>query len=140
MIQRIQSVWLLLSAVQAFLTLNISFFSGNILVENVKQFQKFTAMSSMLLMILTVIVLVGSLVTIFLYRNRNMQWKISMALFFISIINLVLYFVATRNFVPGEWSYDLSAVAAILIPIWLLTAARKIYNDEKLVKSVDRLR
>ena len=140
MIQRSQTLWLLVSAILAFLTLKISFFSGNLLVENVKQFQKFTAMSNMLLMILTVIAAVGSLVTVFLYKNRNTQWKICLSLFGVAVINLVLYFVASGNFVPGEWSYDLTAIAAIAIPVFLLLAARGIYKDEKLVKSVDRLR
>jgi hypothetical protein len=140
MVQRLQSLWLLLACVLAFLTLKVPFFSGNILVSNAKVYQQFNAMSYMLLMILTVIVAAGSLVTIFLYKNRNLQWKVSLVLFVFSILNIIMFFVATGAFVAGEYTYNLTCVAAIAIPIFLLMAARGIYKDEKLVKSVDRLR
>jgi hypothetical protein len=51
-----------------------------------------------------------------------------------------MFFIATGAFVANEWSYNLTSVAAIAIPVFLLMAARAIYKDEKLVKSVDRLR
>jgi hypothetical protein len=140
MIQRLQSLWLLLACVFAFLTLKIPFFSGNILINNASVYQEFTAMSYMLLMILTVIVGAGSLVAIFLYNNRNLQWKVALVLFVFSVLNLVMFFIATGAFVPKEWSYNLTSFAAIIIPVLLLAAARGIYKDEKLVKSVDRLR
>jgi hypothetical protein len=140
MIQRLQSLWLLFASVLAFLTLKIPFFSGNILANNAKVYQEFNAMSYMLLMILTVIVAAGSLVAIFLYKNRNLQWKVALVLFIFSILNLIMFFIATGAFVANEWSYNLTSVAAIAIPVFLLMAARAIYKDEKLVKSVDRLR
>jgi hypothetical protein len=140
MIQRLQSLWLLFATVLAFLTLKIPFFSGNILINNVKVYQEFNAMSYMLLMILTVIVAAGSLVVIFLYKNRNLQWKVALVLFIFSILDLIMFFIATGAFIPNEWSYNLTSVAAIAIPVFLLMAARAIYKDEKLVKSVDRLR
>lgn len=140
MIQRLQSLWLLIAAVLAFVTLKVPFFSGNILVENVQQYQYYSAMSSVLLMILTVIVAGGALITIFLFKDRNTQWKIALALFFISIVNIVLYFIASRTFVVGNWNYSLTAIVAIAVPIFLLMAVRSIYKDEKLMKSLDRLR
>lgn len=140
MIQRLQSIWLLIASVLAFVTLKFSFFSGNILVENVKQFQKFTAMSNILLMILTVVVAAGSLVTIFLFKDRNTQWKVTLALCLLSVVNIILFFVATGTYVPNEWSYDLTAIVAIAVPVFLLMAVRGIYRDEKLMKSLDRLR
>lgn len=140
MIQRIQSLWLLFASVFAFLTLKLPFFSGNILVNNANVYQEFTAMSYMLLMILTVIVAAGSLVTIFLFRNRSLQWKIALMLFVFSILNIIMFYIATGAFVVKEWSYNLTSVLALAVPVFLVMAARAIYKDEKLVKSVDRLR
>lgn len=140
MIQRLQSLWLLFASVLAFLTLKLPFFSGNILVNNVKVYQEFTAMSYMLLMILTVIVAAGSLVTIFLYRNRSLQWKIALVLFVFAILNVIMFYVATGAFIVNEWSYNLTSVCSLAIPVFLVMAARAVYKDEKLVKSVDRLR
>lgn len=140
MLQRLQTVWLLLASVLAFVSLKISFFSGNILIENVKQFQNFTAMSNMLLMILTVGAGIASLITIFLFKDRKLQIKICFAVLAVAVLNIVLYYLQTKNFVAGEWTFDLTSVVTIAIPFLLFLAIRGIYKDDRLVKSVDRLR
>ncbi len=140
MLQRLQTLWLIIASLLAFATLKFSFFSGNIIVDNVKQFQRFTAMSSMLLMILTVAVAISSLIIIFLFKDRKLQLKIALAVLFMSLLNLLLYYLQTKNYIPAEWTLDLTSVFASAIPFFLLFAIRGIYKDEKLVKSVDRLR
>lgn len=140
MIQRLQTLWLLFAAGLAFASLKLSFFSGNLLVNNVKQFQRFTAMSSIFLMILTVAVAIAALIAIFLYKNRKTQLKITIAVFVVSLVNVLLAYMQTKNFVPDEWSYDISSVTYIAIPVLVAFAIRGIYKDEKLVKSADRLR
>lgn len=140
MLQRLQTVWLLLVAVLAFVSLKVSFFSGNILVENAKQFQNFTAMSNMLIMILTVGVGMASLITIFLFKDRKLQIKIGFAVLAVAVLNIVLYYLQTKNYVPEEWTFDITSLITIAIPFLLFLAIRGIYKDEKLVKSVDRLR
>jgi glucose uptake protein GlcU len=140
MLQRLQTVWLLLAAVLAFVSLKVSFFSGNILVENAKQFQNFTAMSNMLIMILTVGVGIASLITIFLFKDRKLQIKISFAVLAVAVLTIGLYYLQTKNYVPEEWTFDLTSLVTVAIPFLLFLAIRGIYKDEKLVKSVDRLR
>jgi len=140
MIQRLQTLWLLFAAILAFATFNISFFSGYLLVDNIKQFQRFTAMSNIFLMIFTVVVCVGSLVTIFLYKNRNLQFKVSLILFALSLLNLVFYYMGYNKLIETDRTVGITAVIALAIPLFLLIAARGIYLDHKLVKSVDRLR
>ncbi len=140
MIQRIQTLWLLFASALAFATLKISFFSGNIIVENVKQFQHFTAMGNIFLMILTVVVALGSLIAIFLFKNRKLQMRIASGMMVLSIVNLVLYYLQTKNFIPSDWSFDLTSLLAIAIPFFLFFATRGIYKDAKLLRSVDRLR
>ncbi|MEA3424681.1 MAG: DUF4293 domain-containing protein [Bacteroidota bacterium] len=140
MLQRIQTIWLLLVSGLAFASLKLSFFSGNILVDNVKQFQSFTAMSHLLIMILTVGVGIASLISIFLFGNRQLQIKISFGVLAVALLNILLYYLQTKNFVPNEWSFDLTSLVTIAIPFLLFLAIRGIYKDEQLVKSVDRLR
>jgi len=140
MLQRSQTLWLLCASVLAFTTLKISFFSGNIIVDNVKQFQRFTAMGSIPLMILTVTVAIASLITVFLYKDRKLQMKISLATLVLSLLNMLLYYWQTKNFVANEWSFDIPCIISLAIPVFLILAIRGIYKDEKLVKSVDRLR
>jgi hypothetical protein len=140
MIQRMQSVWLLLAALLAFTSLKTSVFSGNVMVNNVKQYQHFTAMNSMPLMILTVGVAIASLISIFLFKDRKLQLKIVIATLAVSLLNIFLYYWKTASFVPAEWTFDLTISVAVAIPVLLILALRGIYKDEQLVKSVDRLR
>jgi len=140
MIQRLQTLWLLVASALAFTTLKVPFFSGNIMVENLNQFQRFTAMGNIFLMILTVAVGIAALITIFLYNDRKLQLKISILILTISLLNLFLFYLETKKFIPTDWSFNLTAAAAIAIPVFLLMAIRGIYKDEKLIKSVDRLR
>ncbi len=146
MIQRLQTLWLLFASALAFVTLKVSFFSGNKLVLNdktyinEKQFVSLTGMSNMIIMVLTVGIAIASLVAIFLYNDRKMQLKITAAIVGVSIINIVLYFLQTKNFIPNEGTFVLTSLLVFCIPAFLLMAIRGIYKDEKLIKSVDRLR
>lgn len=56
----------------------------------------------------------------------------------LSIINLIIYYMETKKFESG--TYSLTAILSLAIPVLLVLAARGIWKDEKLVKSVDRLR
>jgi len=138
MIQRVQTIWLLLTAAAAFLTLKFSFYSGNKLLNNQKQFLHLTANENMLLTILSVAIGIASLVLIFLYKDRKMQLRLTIVTLLISILNIVLYFSAIKNYLEGN--YDITALIAFFIPVFLILATRGIYKDEKLVKSADRLR
>jgi hypothetical protein len=141
MIQRLQSVWLLLAAAAAFCSLQFSFYSGNMVAANqTKSWVTLTAQSNLLLLILSAGVGIASLIAIFLYKNRKMQLRIVLVTLLVSILNLVLFFTQTKKFVPGEGNYDLTAIFAIIIPVLLFLTIRGIRRDEKLVKSLDRLR
>jgi len=138
MIQRVQTIWLLLASACAFLSLKLSFFSGNKVVNNVKQFESLTAQTNVLLLILSVAVGIAALVIIFLYKDRKMQMKIGLVTTVIAIANIVFFFSETNKFTEGK--LDITAPVVFVIPVFILLAVRGIYKDEKLVKSVDRLR
>jgi peptidoglycan/LPS O-acetylase OafA/YrhL len=139
MIQRIQSVWLLLAAAAAFLSLQFPFYSGNIVgADNLKHLEAFTAKSNMLLLILTAGEGIAALIALFLFKNRKLQFRIVLLTLLVSIINLVLYFTQTKQYTEGN--YTLTAIFAILVPVFLILAMRGIRRDDKLVKSLDRLR
>ena len=139
MLQRIQTLWMLLAAICAALTFKFSFYSGNKLVgANGHVFQSVTASSGVLLLIITVILIAGSLVNIFNYKQRRKQIWIAIGLIVLSVLNIILYYSASRNFLEG--AYELTAVLSLVIPILLVLAIRGILKDSKLVKSADRLR
>lgn len=101
-------------------------------------FTQVTAMSNVFLTSLTIAVFVGSLITIFNYKKRKGQIRGILMLILFSLSNIVLYYLETRKFVEGN--FDLTALFALAIPIFLFLAMQGVRKDEKLVKSADRLR
>jgi len=138
MLQRIQSLWALLAVACAVLTLKFSFYSGNKLIAPARTFEYLTGTTNVLILILTVVIIVGGLVNIFNYKNRKLQLRATLALFLLSLINIVLYFRETQKFAEGN--YDLTALLSFSMPVFFFLAAKGIYRDQKLVKSADRLR
>jgi drug/metabolite transporter (DMT)-like permease len=139
MIQRIQSLWLLAAAFCAGLTYKFSFYSGNKTgTDNKPVFEKLVASSHFLLLILTAVLITGCCVIIFLYKDRKQQILYTLIATALSVINLVIYFSQLKKFDSGTIS--LTAIFALAIPALLVLAARGIWKDEKLVKSLDRLR
>ena len=140
MLQRVQTIWLLLAAASALLTFKLSFFSGNRIDASTqaKTFEYLTATNNILILIITVALVSSILIDIFLYKNRKLQLRIVLAAIVVSILNIFLYYKQTQKFAEGN--YDLTAMLSLAIPVFLILAARGIYKDEKLVKSLDRLR
>jgi K+ transporter len=101
-------------------------------------FEKFFAHSNFILLITTAVLTAACLYIIFLYKQRKQQIWLTLAAAGLSIINLIIYFTETRKFESG--TYSLTAILALATPVLLALAIRGIWKDEKLVKSVDRLR
>jgi hypothetical protein len=135
MIQRIQTIWLLLAAVCGFTSLKTSFYIGSISTEPASHL---TAMSNIWLMILTIVTATITCVSIFMYNNRPLQLKLVLATITVSVIVCVLYFLESQKFAVG--GFALTSIIVIAVPVLQTLAAIGIYKDEKLVKSVDRLR
>ena len=135
MIQRIQTIWLLLAAASGFATLKLPFYIGSI--GNTPA-ESFTAMSNTFLMILTVAAAIIALVALFLFNNRKLQFKIGLTGLALSLLNIVLYFVDTKKYDSG--GIGLFSVFSFMVPVFFVLALRGIYKDEKLIKSIDRLR
>lgn len=139
MIQRIQSIWLLAASVCAALSYKFPFYTGNKTAEgNIQELKKLFASTSFLLLIFTAVLVAGCLIIIFLYKDRKQQLWLTIAAAVLSIIDLIIYFSEVKKFTAG--TYSLSAVLPLAIPVFLVLAARGIWKDEKLVKSLDRLR
>lgn len=140
MLQRIQSIWLLLAATMGALSLKFSFFSGNKLnaETNVKEWIEYTAAQGSLNAILTIAICVATLVCIFMYKDRKRQLLINLIILAVSLLNIFLYFNASSSFT--ESNTDLTALISLSIPVFLVLAAIGIYKDEQLVKTADRLR
>ncbi|MCW3117474.1 MAG: hypothetical protein JWM28_1556 [Chitinophagaceae bacterium] len=136
MIQRIQSLWLLLASVCSFLTFRVSFYYGTKTGATINE--PLNATSDILLIILAAATGVGAFIAIFLFKDRKTQLRVTIATILLSIVSIVIYFARTKNYTDGR--FTITALVAMVVPIFLFLAAKGIWKDQKLVKSLDRLR
>ncbi|MEP6682314.1 MAG: DUF4293 family protein [Parafilimonas sp.] len=136
MIQRLQTVWLLLASAFAFLSMKFAFYfiGPNPDLPS----DQFNATTNMLLLISTSILGTLCLFTIFVFKQRKLQLWLTILAIIISALNIFLYFNYKKDYAGGGLA--LTSVFAFAIPLFLIFAARGIYKDQKLVKSMDRLR
>ena len=143
MIQRIQSIWLLLVAVCAFATLKISTYAGNLIPETTDIsgkviYQELNGMSSVGNSIITIAVGILALVSIFIYSSRKLQIKLCIASFFMEVSLVLFYYFSTKMFKEG--SFLIGAVMHIFIFVFLILAIMGIRKDAKIVEESSRLR
>jgi hypothetical protein len=139
MVQRLQTLWLLLAAIFSFLTFKLPFYSGSKTVKGIVQPNvRLDAASQVALLGLTGAVILLCFIAIFLYKDRKKQLTLTIINIILSIVLLVVYFMQIQKFEAGVIS--LSCLFTLAIPIFLFLAARGIWKDEKLIKSLDRLR
>ena len=136
MIQRIQSIWLLLAAACAFAGLKLSFYSGNKL--NDPLLYELNATSTTLLMIGTIAVGGLALVSIFLFKQRTTQRWLCILGLLVQAALIFVYYNETTNFVKGN--YSLTALLQVIVLLAFVFAIRGINKDSKLLKESDRLR
>ena len=136
MIQRVQTIWMILAAVFAFLTLKFSFYSGTLIVDN--SYHALIASDNFLLLILTSALGTGILIDIFLYKTRSTQIRIVFVSIILECLIIFLYVRETAKYSTGNFS--LWSALHILVIIFLVLAAKGIYNDSKLIKESNRLR
>lgn len=148
MIQRIQTIYLLvaaiLMAVTAFSPI-INFQEGLTLfsygVENSQGIVVFPTWGIVSMAGLSALL---SLITIFLYKNRKKQNKMTLTALAVTLFYFVTAAVYMSSYMKGDCSLYVSVSYGIFLPIIssiaLLLASKNIRKDEKLVKSLDRLR
>lgn len=142
MIQRIQTLWLIIVALTAFATSRLTLYVG-ILPDNTEF--PFLLSANLLLAIVIIILGILALICLFLYKNRKLQFKLSVMGLIFSIGFLFLeYYIVENVFKPSKniqtGSYQIGALLPVLMVVFYFLAARGIYKDEKLVKSMNRLR
>lgn len=149
MIQRIQTLWFLLASATAVL---IWFFPVIELTnENAIYIYQYDSISfagtdnliqsGYIVAGLLGIIAFLSFFTVFLFKNRMLQMRICtlISLLVIFLVGLISYFsLSTENNIAA--TIGLSAVLPIIIFIFILMARRAVKKDEKLIRSVDRIR
>ena len=154
--QRIQTVFLILvliTSVSMFFLPLISFLSDLLYLKlYVFEFQNLTPDSEvhfsfatvLPLLLVHLLVIALTLVTIFTFKNRILQIRLvrfSMLLTILLIVGIFfLYPNIVMNTVEAQTEWESGAYMPIINMLFLFLANRSILKDEKLVRSVDRLR
>ena len=136
MIQRIQTVWMLLAAVAVFLTFKLAFYSGTLIADN--SYHSLMATDNFFLLILTSALGTCIFINIFLFKQRSIQFRIIIFALLGECLIIFLYIKETGKYSTGN--FGLWSALHLLIILFLILAAKGIYNDSKLIKESNRLR
>lgn len=138
MVQRKQTLWLLLATATALLSFMFPFVTGKVLEKGIEVDKSLTADKNFLLLISTGVSLVLSAGIIFLYKDRKLQMRLCLLGILLSVGIIVLYITQMNKMI--KTTLALFAVLPFLILAGYYMAYRNIRKDEKLVKSLDKLR
>jgi hypothetical protein len=138
MIQRIQSIWLLLASICAFLTFTLPYYSGTTNSVPPAYMQLTGSTGGTLIFVATVLVSILALVILFLFKQRVLQLRLCIVGILLEVGLIFLYYRKVQMFTQG--SYSLAALLHSFIILLFVLAGQAINKDEKLVKSSDRLR
>lgn len=141
MIQRVQTIWLLLAAIAGFFTTQIPLYYGVMAGDITK---KYLATESLLLFALSIIASLIAVVAIFLFKNRANQIKFTALGIIVSIalIALEVWQIGSFKQLAGmlKGTYYWGALLPIAMLIFFLLASSNIRKDIRLIKSLDRFR
>src|ERR1700733_8552332 len=99
MLQRMQSIWLLFAGICAFLTIRLSFYSGNIeLPGQPSTFQYLNAGFNVWILVITVALICIAAIDIFIYKNRKLECRVSILGILLSLLNIFLYYKQIHKF------------------------------------------
>jgi hypothetical protein len=143
MIQRIQTLWLLAAGLLTLATFELGFYTSY-LKDGGSATLTASSTPNILVYMAVILLAVICFGTIALFKNRPLQSRLCLLGIVLSIALLVLedhqtdVARAMPNFSKGNWS--LGIALPILIIVALILAMRGIRKDQKLVKSLERLR
>lgn len=137
MIQRIQSIWLLLAAFCVFLTLKFSTYVGT--NKDLIPSSFLNGIATLPLIFVTLAVGILTFITIFLYKNRKLQLRLAILALLLETGLLFLYYKEIQTYI-GKGTFSITAILHAAVIIFLILAARGINSDNKLIKDSNRLR
>ncbi|MCF8245290.1 MAG: DUF4293 domain-containing protein [Saprospiraceae bacterium] len=146
MIQRIQSIFLLLAAASGFGVLALPFASTNEGVQSSTLFSDkvYSINDNIGLLVLFAVAGALSIAAIFLFNNRQLQMKIGRIALVSNILGIILATILFWQDLAGIGTSavedGLGGYLPFLFIIFSALALRAIKKDETLVRSADRLR
>lgn len=155
MIQRIQSIYLLLAVLFcltlmflpiAEYTLNAEIYIFSVFgVEKVSEPFQPPIVNTMPVLMILIAAILTAFITIFLFKNRKLQLRLcglTMLLLTALLASMFFYADKVENIIGGDivTSFKFGALAPIIAMILVFLAIKGIKKDEELVRSADRIR
>ncbi|MBK9736495.1 MAG: DUF4293 domain-containing protein [Saprospiraceae bacterium] len=145
MIQRLQSIFLLLSGICFFSLFGVPFATSSVAIPNLLSDMVYNIQDNVILMILCGLGGLVSIVAIFLYNNRAFQIKLSylatvFAILLPVVAILLIYNEGTATTQADKIQDKFGIYLPIVSLVFSVLATRFINKDESTVRSMDRLR
>lgn len=145
MIQRIQTIFLLLAGAAFGALFALPFATSDKTSPDLLSDRTFDVMDNPILMILAGVGVLVSLISIFMFKNRKTQIKLGYIMIILGILIPIAAYLLFTNEAPNipeeaNISDGIGAYIPFAAIILALLANRFIKKDDKLVKSMDRLR
>lgn len=153
MIQRIQTIYLLLSAILsaififapfAYFETDLHYFFDNFGIHYQENSETKTLINAYPLLILSITAIVLIMTSIFLYKKRKLQIRFSSFALLLEIGSYILiayyvYYYADAN-ISALVNWQISIVIPMVNTVLIYLAIRGILKDEALIRSLDRIR
>lgn len=164
MIQRIQSVYLLIVIVVHILLFSLPIYEAtsslngtvNLVQASLNSVQFDDNVSGVQQIVLTqysaaaytlnIVMIALTIVCLFLFKKRIVQLRLSRFLVLFSLVLILIFIIIvfkSKNYISGSniaSSFQIGFWISLLSPVFLLLAGSRIRHDERLVRSADRLR
>ncbi len=140
MIQRIQSIYLLLASAAAFALFALAFVNVSGDTGSVAAFSDgdFDINDNMILMVMAIVCGASALLNIFLFNNRKLQMRIGSIVIVLNVALLALagfFLYQAMSGTGAELAPNAGFGMPVLAALFTFLANRNISKDEKLVKS-----
>ena len=154
MIQRIQTIWLLISAISSGFLIKggivnfidktwQKYFTGFSGIYKLTESGQEIVTSSVPLAVLIILIPLLSLISILFFKSRRIQKVLTLILVTLSLCLIILvtyYSYILMKSYDTELVFGIKMVVPLIILIAVILAYRGISSDDSLVKSYDRLR
>ena len=146
MIQRKQSIWLLLAALLSAGVFYFDLYRVHTQVNGVDTMTALRVSDHFPSLLIALVMCIVPLIAIFMFSNRKLQTRLTTVAIVadLSFIGMVLGRVSKMSDMagiqPAQSTYWVGSVLPVVAIVFLIVAIVGIRKDEKLVKSVDRLR
>ncbi len=146
MIQRIQSIWLLLASLVAAGVFYTDVYRAQIVKEAGVLTEHLRVAAHFPSLLVAVLMALLPLVAIFMFKNRKKQRSMVWGSVLVTVGFIALNLMRISNFNNNialqvtSGTYYIGSVLPVVVLFFLILAIRGINKDEKLVRSLDRLR